>query len=38
MKVGPHNTYPEHAHAADEGYHILAGKIPQDDGDGNWQR
>ena len=27
IKVGPHNTYPEHAHAADEGYHILAGKI-----------
>ena len=25
-KVGPHNTYPEHAHAADEAYHILAGK------------
>ena len=27
IKVGPHNTYPEHAHAAGEGYHILAGKI-----------
>ena len=29
MKVGPYNTYPEHAHAADEAYHILAGEIFQ---------
>ena len=27
LKVGPHNTYPEHAHAAEEGYHFLAGDI-----------
>ena len=37
LKVGPHNTYPEHAHAADEGYHFLAGGISPIE-DGVWQR
>ena len=37
LKVGPHNTYPEHAHAADEAYHFLAGEIIPIE-DGLWQR
>ena len=24
--MGPHNTYPGHAHAAHEAYHVLAGE------------
>ena len=27
MLVGPHNTYPNHAHAAHEAYHIIAGIV-----------
>ena len=38
MKVGPYNTYPEHAHAADEAYHILAGEIFPRIGVGNESR
>ena len=26
LKVGPYNTYPGHAHAAHEAYHLLAGE------------
>lgn len=26
MLVGPHNTYPEHGHAAHEGYHVVGGE------------
>ena len=26
MLVGPHNTYPYHAHAAHEAYHVVAGE------------
>ena len=26
MLVGPHNSYPGHAHAANESYHVVAGE------------
>ena len=37
LLLGPHTLYPDHAHAAEEVYHVVSGRASWRRGDGAWQ-
>ena len=37
LLLGPHTLYPDHAHAAEEVYHVVSGRASWRRGDGPWR-